>query len=185
MVSSTSEGYTASQPMYQPSHSTEQRPQKDSIDQIQASFETSFCLGRGHMYCIPADIQLKVTSGPLKTKCGYKVWHTLGNSPCGQSILLTELILSQEACSFHYWRKLPFARELLVAEALIGFHPTFLTLISGIGNLVVSIHLYIRVKVLSGLFNSLFPTFISGTREWRRNGWNSSQFSIEQVNKSK
>ncbi|XP_048339252.1 caprin-1 isoform X5 [Sphaerodactylus townsendi] len=37
LVSSTSEGYTASQPMYQPSHSTEQRPQKDSIDQIQAS----------------------------------------------------------------------------------------------------------------------------------------------------
>nr|XP_056706967.1 caprin-1 isoform X2 [Euleptes europaea] len=37
LVSSTSEGYTASQPMYQPSHSTEQRPQKESIDQIQAS----------------------------------------------------------------------------------------------------------------------------------------------------
>ncbi|XP_062973481.1 caprin-1 isoform X4 [Elgaria multicarinata webbii] len=37
LVSSTSEGYTASQPMYQPSHSTEQRPQKDSIDPIQAS----------------------------------------------------------------------------------------------------------------------------------------------------
>ncbi|KAM6322234.1 caprin-1 isoform 1-T1 [Podargus strigoides] len=37
LVSSTSEGYTASQPMYQPSHTTEQRPQKESIDQIQAS----------------------------------------------------------------------------------------------------------------------------------------------------
>ncbi|XP_060117733.1 caprin-1 isoform X5 [Heteronotia binoei] len=37
LVSSTSEGYAASQPMYQPSHSTEQRPQKESIDQIQAS----------------------------------------------------------------------------------------------------------------------------------------------------
>nr|XP_060621001.1 caprin-1 isoform X2 [Anolis sagrei ordinatus] len=36
LVSSTSEGYTASQPLYQPSHSTEQRPQKES-DQIQAS----------------------------------------------------------------------------------------------------------------------------------------------------
>ncbi|XP_054826566.1 caprin-1 isoform X5 [Eublepharis macularius] len=37
LVSSTSEGYTASQPMFQPSHSTEQRPQKESVDQIQAS----------------------------------------------------------------------------------------------------------------------------------------------------
>ncbi|XP_048161936.1 caprin-1 isoform X2 [Corvus hawaiiensis] len=37
LVSSTSEGYTASQPMYQPSHTAEQRPQKESIDQIQAS----------------------------------------------------------------------------------------------------------------------------------------------------
>ncbi|XP_071415386.1 caprin-1 isoform X2 [Pithys albifrons albifrons] len=37
LVSSTSEGYTASQSMYQPSHTTEQRPQKESIDQIQAS----------------------------------------------------------------------------------------------------------------------------------------------------
>ncbi|XP_008115597.3 caprin-1 isoform X3 [Anolis carolinensis] len=36
LVSSTSEGYTASQSLYQPSHSTEQRPQKES-DQIQAS----------------------------------------------------------------------------------------------------------------------------------------------------
>ncbi|XP_053244212.1 caprin-1 isoform X1 [Podarcis raffonei] len=41
LVSSTSEGYTASQPMYQPSHSTEQRPQKESIDQIQASITLS------------------------------------------------------------------------------------------------------------------------------------------------
>lgn len=37
LVSSTSEGYTASQPMFQPSHTAEQRPQKESIDQIQAS----------------------------------------------------------------------------------------------------------------------------------------------------
>ncbi|XP_066492326.1 caprin-1 isoform X3 [Tiliqua scincoides] len=41
LVSSTSEGYTASQPMYQPPHSTEQRPQKESIDQIQASITLS------------------------------------------------------------------------------------------------------------------------------------------------
>ncbi|XP_032081612.1 caprin-1 isoform X3 [Thamnophis elegans] len=41
LVSSTSEGYTASQPTYQPSHSTEQRPQKESIDQIQASITLS------------------------------------------------------------------------------------------------------------------------------------------------
>ncbi|XP_044292831.1 caprin-1 isoform X2 [Varanus komodoensis] len=41
LVSSTSEGYTASQSMYQPSHSTEQRPQKDSIDPIQASITLS------------------------------------------------------------------------------------------------------------------------------------------------
>ncbi|XP_073204015.1 caprin-1 isoform X2 [Lepidochelys kempii] len=41
LVSSTSEGYTASQPMYQPSHTTEQRPQKESIDQIQASLSLS------------------------------------------------------------------------------------------------------------------------------------------------
>lgn len=40
MVSSTSEGYTASQPLYQPSHATEQRPQKEPIDQIQASSVT-------------------------------------------------------------------------------------------------------------------------------------------------
>ncbi|XP_044537782.1 caprin-1 [Gracilinanus agilis] len=37
LVSSTSEGYTTSQPMYQPSHASEQRPQKESIDQIQAA----------------------------------------------------------------------------------------------------------------------------------------------------
>nr|XP_031315675.1 caprin-1 isoform X2 [Camelus dromedarius] len=37
LVSSTSEGYTGSQPLYQPSHATEQRPQKESIDQIQAT----------------------------------------------------------------------------------------------------------------------------------------------------
>ncbi|XP_001368736.1 caprin-1 isoform X1 [Monodelphis domestica] len=37
LVSSTSEGYTTSQPMYQPSHANEQRPQKESIDQIQAA----------------------------------------------------------------------------------------------------------------------------------------------------
>uniref|UniRef100_A0A2K5Q0X6 Caprin-1 dimerization domain-containing protein n=1 Tax=Cebus imitator TaxID=2715852 RepID=A0A2K5Q0X6_CEBIM len=37
MVSSTSEGYTASQTLYQPSHATEQRPQKEPIDQIQAT----------------------------------------------------------------------------------------------------------------------------------------------------
>uniref|UniRef100_F7CJ15 Cell cycle associated protein 1 n=2 Tax=Ornithorhynchus anatinus TaxID=9258 RepID=F7CJ15_ORNAN len=41
LVSSTSEGYTAPQPMYQPSHSAEQRPQKESIDQIQASMSLS------------------------------------------------------------------------------------------------------------------------------------------------
>ncbi|XP_007428778.1 caprin-1 isoform X1 [Python bivittatus] len=41
LVSSTSEGYTAPQPTYQPSHSTEQRPQKESIDQIQASITLS------------------------------------------------------------------------------------------------------------------------------------------------
>ncbi|XP_043372384.1 caprin-1 isoform X3 [Dermochelys coriacea] len=42
LVSSTSEGYAASQPMYQqPSHTTEQRPQKESIDQIQASLSLS------------------------------------------------------------------------------------------------------------------------------------------------
>ncbi|XP_070283866.1 caprin-1 isoform X2 [Myotis yumanensis] len=35
LVSSTSEGYTASQPLYQPSHATEQRPQKEPLDQIQ------------------------------------------------------------------------------------------------------------------------------------------------------
>ncbi|XP_006756183.1 PREDICTED: caprin-1 isoform X4 [Myotis davidii] len=35
LVSSTSEGYTASQPLYQPSHATEQRPQKETLDQIQ------------------------------------------------------------------------------------------------------------------------------------------------------
>ncbi|XP_059565709.1 caprin-1 isoform X2 [Myotis daubentonii] len=37
LVSSTSEGYTASQPLYQPSHATEQRPQKEPLDQIQAT----------------------------------------------------------------------------------------------------------------------------------------------------
>ncbi|XP_043337468.1 caprin-1 [Cervus elaphus] len=37
LVSSTNEGYTASQPLYQPSHATEQRPQKEPIDQIQAT----------------------------------------------------------------------------------------------------------------------------------------------------
>nr|XP_031536905.1 caprin-1 isoform X2 [Vicugna pacos] len=37
LVSSTSEGYTGSQPLYQPSHAAEQRPQKESIDQIQAT----------------------------------------------------------------------------------------------------------------------------------------------------
>ncbi|XP_012875011.1 PREDICTED: caprin-1 [Dipodomys ordii] len=37
LVSSTSEGYSASQPLYQPSHATEQRPQKEPIDQIQAT----------------------------------------------------------------------------------------------------------------------------------------------------
>ncbi|XP_040836008.1 caprin-1 isoform X2 [Ochotona curzoniae] len=37
LVSSTSEGYTASQPLYQPSHAAEQRPQKEPIDQIQAT----------------------------------------------------------------------------------------------------------------------------------------------------
>ncbi|XP_027693472.1 caprin-1 isoform X2 [Vombatus ursinus] len=37
LVSSTSEGYTTSQPMYQPSHAGEQRPQKEPIDQIQAA----------------------------------------------------------------------------------------------------------------------------------------------------
>ncbi|CAK6449519.1 unnamed protein product [Pipistrellus nathusii] len=37
LVSSTSEGYTASQPLYQPSHATEQRSQKEPIDQIQAT----------------------------------------------------------------------------------------------------------------------------------------------------
>uniref|UniRef100_A0A9L0J124 Cell cycle associated protein 1 n=1 Tax=Equus asinus TaxID=9793 RepID=A0A9L0J124_EQUAS len=35
LVSSTSEGYTASQPLYQPSHATEQRPQKEPTDQMQ------------------------------------------------------------------------------------------------------------------------------------------------------
>ncbi|OWK17840.1 CAPRIN1 [Cervus elaphus hippelaphus] len=40
LVSSTNEGYTASQPLYQPSHATEQRPQKEPIDQIQASCAT-------------------------------------------------------------------------------------------------------------------------------------------------
>ncbi|XP_030056624.1 caprin-1 isoform X2 [Microcaecilia unicolor] len=35
LISSTSEGYTTSQSMYQPSHTTEQRTQKESIDQIQ------------------------------------------------------------------------------------------------------------------------------------------------------
>ncbi|KAB0406933.1 hypothetical protein E2I00_002322 [Balaenoptera physalus] len=43
LVSSTSEGYTASQPLYQPSHATEQRPQKEPIDQIQASSFTRSC----------------------------------------------------------------------------------------------------------------------------------------------
>uniref|UniRef100_A0A2K5S7G9 Caprin-1 dimerization domain-containing protein n=1 Tax=Cebus imitator TaxID=2715852 RepID=A0A2K5S7G9_CEBIM len=37
LVSSTSEGYIASQPLYQPSPATEQRPQKEPIDQIQAT----------------------------------------------------------------------------------------------------------------------------------------------------
>uniref|UniRef100_A0A8C2V9R7 Caprin-1 n=1 Tax=Chinchilla lanigera TaxID=34839 RepID=A0A8C2V9R7_CHILA len=37
LVSSTSEGYTASQPLYQPSHATEQRPRKEPIDQFQAT----------------------------------------------------------------------------------------------------------------------------------------------------
>ena len=40
LVSATSQGYTASQPLYQPSHATEQRPQKEPIDQIQASSVT-------------------------------------------------------------------------------------------------------------------------------------------------
>ncbi|XP_069479492.1 caprin-1 isoform X7 [Ambystoma mexicanum] len=35
LVSSTTEGYASSQAMYQPSHATDQRQQKDSIDQIQ------------------------------------------------------------------------------------------------------------------------------------------------------
>nr|XP_014347492.1 PREDICTED: caprin-1 isoform X1 [Latimeria chalumnae] len=37
MVTSTSEGYTVAQPLYQPSHTTEQRPQKEPMDPIQAS----------------------------------------------------------------------------------------------------------------------------------------------------
>uniref|UniRef100_A0A2K5EK62 Caprin-1 dimerization domain-containing protein n=1 Tax=Aotus nancymaae TaxID=37293 RepID=A0A2K5EK62_AOTNA len=37
LVSSTSEGYIASQPLYQPSPATEQQPQKEPIDQIQAT----------------------------------------------------------------------------------------------------------------------------------------------------
>ncbi|EHB14344.1 Caprin-1 [Heterocephalus glaber] len=37
LVSSTSEGYKASQPLYQPSHATEQWSQKERIDQIQAT----------------------------------------------------------------------------------------------------------------------------------------------------
>uniref|UniRef100_A0A8D0DHV8 Cell cycle associated protein 1 n=1 Tax=Salvator merianae TaxID=96440 RepID=A0A8D0DHV8_SALMN len=41
LVSSTSEGYSASQSMYQPSHATEQLPQKESVDQIQASITLS------------------------------------------------------------------------------------------------------------------------------------------------
>uniref|UniRef100_A0A8D0L796 Cell cycle associated protein 1 n=1 Tax=Sphenodon punctatus TaxID=8508 RepID=A0A8D0L796_SPHPU len=41
LVSSTSEGYTAPQPLYQPTLTTEQRPQKESIDQIQASMSLS------------------------------------------------------------------------------------------------------------------------------------------------
>lgn len=36
LVSSTSEGYTASQPLYQPSHATEQWPSREPTDQIQA-----------------------------------------------------------------------------------------------------------------------------------------------------
>nr|XP_033784110.1 caprin-1 isoform X1 [Geotrypetes seraphini] len=41
LISSTSEGYTTSQSMYQPSHTTEQRTQKESIDQIQSSMSLS------------------------------------------------------------------------------------------------------------------------------------------------
>ncbi|XP_069479490.1 caprin-1 isoform X5 [Ambystoma mexicanum] len=41
LVSSTTEGYASSQAMYQPSHATDQRQQKDSIDQIQASLSLS------------------------------------------------------------------------------------------------------------------------------------------------
>ncbi|XP_029438316.1 caprin-1 isoform X2 [Rhinatrema bivittatum] len=41
LISSTSEGYTASQSMYQPPHTSEQRTQKESIDQIQASMSLS------------------------------------------------------------------------------------------------------------------------------------------------
>ncbi|XP_008061991.1 caprin-1 [Carlito syrichta] len=37
LVSSASEGYPAPQPLYQPSHAAEQRPQKEPIDQIQAT----------------------------------------------------------------------------------------------------------------------------------------------------
>ena len=37
LVSATSQGYTASQPLYQPFCAIEQRPQKEPVDQIQAT----------------------------------------------------------------------------------------------------------------------------------------------------
>ncbi|XP_053576513.1 caprin-1 isoform X2 [Bombina bombina] len=41
LVSSTTEGYSSSPQMYQPSHPAEQRAQKDAIDQLQASLSLS------------------------------------------------------------------------------------------------------------------------------------------------
>ncbi|XP_061466724.1 caprin-1 isoform X2 [Rhineura floridana] len=71
LVSSTSEGYAASQPMYQPSHSTEQRPQKESIDQIQASITLS------------AD--QTPTSSPLPTASQPQVFQAASSKPLHSS----------------------------------------------------------------------------------------------------
>ena len=96
LVSSASEGYTASQPLYQPSHVTEQQPQKELIDQIQAMISLNTDQTTASSY-LPAASQPQVfqagTTKPLHSsgnqcKCSSipihanSVQYECPNSPC-------------------------------------------------------------------------------------------------------
>ncbi|KAM4810500.1 LOW QUALITY PROTEIN: caprin-1-like [Rhinophrynus dorsalis] len=72
LVSSISEGYTASPQMYQPSHPTEQRTQKEAMEQIQASLSLS-------------SDQTQTTTSPLPAASQPQVFQTGSNKPLHSS----------------------------------------------------------------------------------------------------